>query len=422
MAIIGFDDQTQRPEGESKPLSSEETAKLLNSIEQARKNLYLSPERLAKMEATYGVTVVHDFNDEYHLTDEEREAQNNYYKLFSRLNKCKRKYRKINEFVDCARISLQCLQAVAENNTVYSVDEFMSKAMKEKLVVNGWFYPRYNGRDRKQISWDYISEFILTDRPSEELLKQNSNENEFLTDEERLNRVDDLFDEGEFEKLFEPVSEEQAFKEDYHVIDIDEEDMFDYPSTAIIASKDDTKSFIKQAPELLVLIKELRREMKSEDQLRRFVSDIRLDDIEAIEDYDNKRGFISDSDIPEFKGDITSSKDYHKYMRALEMYERTQIKENYAGQMRTREEINELKLKEALESAGWNIRVLYDNKEREKKLKRAAKADKAREKRLKEQLTKVQNRSKRRMGMEEDDIVSSKKKKNKKKKKKSEDD
>ena len=55
------------------------------------------------------------------------------------------------------------------------------------------------------------------------------------------------------------------------------------------------------------------------------------------------------------------------------------------------------------------------------KLEKLRKADKKREKKLKEQLTKVQNRSKRRMGMDVDDEVSKKKKK-KKKKKKSEDD
>ena len=154
----------------------------MKSIDEARKNLYIPPARLEKMESTYGVSIVHDFGDEYHLTDEEREAQNNYYKLFARLNKCKRKYRKINEFVDCARISLQCLQAVAENNTVYTPDEFMSLVMKEKIIVNGWFYPKYNGKDRKQLSWDYITEFILGDADSKELLKQKSFDYESLVD------------------------------------------------------------------------------------------------------------------------------------------------------------------------------------------------------------------------------------------------
>ena len=421
MAIIGFDDQVQKPEGEEKKLSGEETFKIIKSIEEARKNLYISPERLAKMEESYGVVVVHDFGDEYHLTDEEREAQNNYYKLFARLNKCKRKYRKINEYVECARISLQCLQAVADNNTVYTPNEFMAMVMKEKIIVSGWFYPKYNGRDRKQLSWDYITDFILSDTPSEELLKQKSSENEFLTEAELEEEAKVLFSDEEYSKIFEAPDPEKIFKEEVHVIDLDTEVLDNDSNLAVIADKTETKELLKAAPELLILAKEIRREMKSTEQLSRYVSDIRMEDIETIEEYDSKRKFVSDSDIPVFTGDITSDKDYYKYLRELEQYENTQIKENYAGKMRTREEIKELQLKEALESAGWNIRVLYDNQLREKKLERAMKADKKREKKLKEQLTKVQNRSKRRMGIDIDD-QSKKKKKKKKNKKKSEDD
>ena len=417
MAIIGFDDQVQRPDGEDeKKLSGEETFKIIKSIDEARKNLYLSPERIAKMEATYGVSIVHDFGDEYHLTDEEREAQNNYYKLFARLNKCKRKYRKINEFVDCARISLQCLQAVADNNTVYSPDEFMRLVMKDKITVNGWFYPKYNGRDRKQISWDYMSEFILSDTPSEELLKQRSSDIEFLTEEKLEEETNLLFSNEELAEIFKQPDDAHIFRKEYHVIDTDDEDIDINDGIAVYATPSETKDFIKEAPELLILAKEIRREMKSTEQLSRYVSDIRREDIESIEEYDNKRNMVSDADMPVFKGDITNDKDYHKYLRELKLYEETQIKENYHGKMRTREEIKELQLKEALDAAGWNIRVLYDNQLREKKLKKAMKADKKRERKLKEQLTKVQNRSKRRMGIDIDDNGSSKKKKKKKKK------
>lgn len=422
MARIGFDDQTIRPDGEEKKLTGEETFKIIKSIDEAKKNLYLSPERLAKMEGTYGVSIVHDFGDEYHLTDEEREAQNNYYKLFARLNKCKRKYKKIDEYVDCARISLQCLQAVAENNTVYSQDKFMSLVLRDKITVNGWFYPKYAGKDRKQLSWDYISEFILSDIPSEELIKQKNTEKEFLTDEEFENEERVLFNEDELDYIFEEPDPDKVFREEVHAIDLDEEELTEDSNVAIYASRSETKEFIKSAPELLLIAKDIRKEMKSAEQLNRFVSDIRSDDIETIEEYDSKIKFVSESDIPEFKGDITNSKDYNKYLRALEEYENTQIKVNYCGKMRTPEEIKELQLKEALESAGWNIRALYDNQYREKKLKRAMKADKKREKKLKERLTKVQDRSKRRMGIDVDSEKASKKKKDKKKNKKSEDD
>ena len=269
-----------------------------------------------------------------------------------------------------------------------------------------------------QLSWEYITDFILSDTPSEELLKQKSFENEFLTEEELDEEAKVLFDEEEYRQIFEEPDPEKVFREEVHVIDLDEEELDETSSIAVYADRSETKELLKAAPELLILAKEIRREMKSSEQLNRYVSDIRMEDIEAIEEYDNKRNFVSDSDIPEFTGDITSDKDYHKYLRALKIYEDTQIKENYAGKMRTREEIKELQLKDALDSAGWNIRVLYDNQLREKKLKRAMKADKKREKKLKEQLTKVQNRSKRRMGIDIDDEKSSKKKNKKKKKNK----
>lgn len=423
MAIIGFDDQIQRPEKEEKKLSAEDTFKLMKTIEEAKKNLYISPERRAKMEEGYKKVVVHDFGDEYHLTDEEREAQNNYYKSFAKLNKCKRKYRKINEFVDCARISMQCLQAVAENNTVYDTDEFIALALKGKIQINGWFYPKYNGRDKKQLSWEYISEFILSDTPSTELLKRKNLDDDIRDEEDIEEDLKTLFSEEELERILKIDDPDEVFKEEVHVIDLDEEDMSDFSNIAVYADKDETKDFLKLAPEVLIRLKEERREMKSNDHLNRFISDLRMDDIETIEKYDNKHKIFSDSDIPVFTGDITNDKDYHKYLKALKDYSETQIKVNYNGVMRTEEEIKEIKLKDALDSAGWNIRRLYDNQEREKKLQKAMKADKKREKQLKEQLTKVQERSKRRMGMDVDDVKSSgKKKKKKKNKKKSEDD
>ena len=417
MAIIGFADDLDRPKGEEeKKLSGEEIVKMETMLESGRKSLYISPQRLAMMEATYGTVVVHDFGDDYHMTDEERESQNHYYQLFRKLNKCKRKYRKIDEFVDCARIAMEALDMVAENNSVYEPEKFKSLVLKGKLIVNGWFYPRYTGRDRKQLNWEYISDFILSDRPSEELLKKPSEE-EFMTESEIEEESKRLFGEGELESLLDPIDSEKEFKENVHVFDPDQDEIADDSSITLIAESKETKAFLKAAPELLILAKDMKRQMKSQEQLNRFVSDIRMDDIERIEEYDSKMQFSSSSDIPSFKGDITNSKDYHRYLRELEMYERTQIREEYNGKFRTKEEINELELKDTLERAGWNIRALYDNKDKEKRLNKALKADKKREKILKKQLTQVQERSERRMGTYVESYGSSKGKKKKKKKK-----
>ena len=113
-----------------------------------------------------------------------------------------------------------------------------------------------------------------------------------------------------------------------------------------------------------------------------------------------------------------NDEDYKRYMMELNEYERTQIKVNYNGKMRTQDEIDEIELKDMLEEAGWNVRNLYKNKEKEKKLKKAIKKDRKREKELKKQLLNIQNRNKKRKG---EDIEFDSKKKNKEKKKKKKD-
>ena len=414
MAIIGFDNQVeQQPE---KEISEAEKIKMHNQVEEAQKSLYLSPKRLAEIEADYdeGV-VVHDFGDDYHLSDKEREEQNIFYKQFRKLVKCKRKYRKLDEYVECARISLACLNAVAEKNTVYDPEKFKVLVLKGKIVIEGWMYPKYTGRDRKKLNWDYITEFILSDKDPYELVKPR--ETEFYTEDDLEELSETLFDEGELDKIL-TVDEDKFFSEVSKSFDPEEDKISDDSTIALVNTDKENKRLLKFAPELLDVAKDIRRELKSSSQLNRYISDIHLDDLQRISEYDAKMSFASKSDIPEFTGDILNNDDYERYMHQLDEYERTQIKHNYCGKMRTEEEIQEIQLKEALESAGWNIRVLYDNEEKRRKLERARKADKKREEKLRKQLTAVQNRSKRRMSDYDNGGFCKKKKKHSKGKKK----
>ena len=120
------------------------------------------------------------------------------------------------------------------------------------------------------------------------------------------------------------------------------------------------------------------------------------EDYEYIAKIDRDRGYVSDSDIPKFKGDIMNDDDYNRYMYELDRYEKDHIKENYRGKMRTIGEIEEIELKNALEEAGWNLRALYREKDKEKKLRKAYKADKKREEELKKKLTAIQSRQEKR--------------------------
>ena len=76
-------------------------------------------------------------------------------------------------------------------------------------------------------------------------------------------------------------------------------------------------------------------------------------------------------------------------------------------------------LKEELSKAGWDVKNIYYNKEKEKKRKLEDKRDKKKEKRLRKELSKITDRRNRRNGnYTEGDLVNKKKKKHKKSSKK----
>lgn len=372
-------------------------------------SVYIPERRIQQMKDEYDCVVVHDFGDVYHLSEEERIAKNKFYEAFKRFSKCKHKYRKLDEYVKAMREAIKCLDFVAENNGVYPPEEFKKLFFRNKIYINGLVFPEFKGREKKNISWDYLTEFILSDADPKEILPRKKDDEIYTSDDyEELEEV--LFDQGELERVLAPESEEDIYRKNLF-FDVDEDKP--HGDTAILLDRKQSKKMIKAQPEFLYEIKEMRRENRKIDKLSRFVYDLTSDDIEAIADYDRDHNYQSSSDIPEFKGDMTKDSDYRRYLMKLEEFEQTQIKDNYHGKLKTLEQIKELELKQFLESHDWNIRNLYENKDKEEKLRRIQKKEKKREKELRKKLIEVQNRRKRRMG---EDIQDEKKSKKKKKK------
>ena len=375
------------------------------------KMVRLKPEREEKIKAEFDCVVVHEFGDEYHLSEEERIAKNKFYEAFKVFSKCKHKYRKLDEYVVAMREALKCLDFVAENNGVYPPDKFKKLFFRDKIFINGLTFPQFKGRERKNISWEYLTEFIMSDRPAEEINPRND-ENIFSSDD--LEEMEDvLFAEGELEAILEPDSDEEEYRKNLF-FDVETQDPGD-DNVVIFLDPKTSRKLIKKQPEFLYEIKEMRRANLKKEKLSRFVYDLTYDDISQIAEYDKLHGYYSSSDMPEFKGDMTNDDDYNRYLMELEEWEKTQIKQDYHGKLKTEEEIAEIELKQTLESHGWNIRNLYGNKEKEEKLRKIMKKDKKREKAIRKKLVEVQTRRKRRMG---EDVDVTPKKKGKKKKKK----
>jgi hypothetical protein len=351
--------------------------------------------------------MVHDFGDDYHMSEEERLKKNRYYEVFAEIRKCKHKYRKIEDYIKTFRKVYNCIRVVAEDNGIYDPDEFVAKVLSKDIEIFGLSFPKYIGKDKKTLNWEMVLEYILnSEKNPRDLVKKTILDN----DDTDLDNPSELFDEETW-NILNSLSNEEDVSETY----------FNPEDETFIerASDKENKKFIKSNKELMFAIKDFikeERKLKSDEyRLQSFVYSMTSDDFDYISDLDKKRGYESDDDIPEFKGDIMNDSDYKLFLYKLEEYEDNKIRELYKGKWKTKSEINEIEVKDALEEAGWNIRALYREKEEEKRLMKAYKRDKQREKELKRKLLQIQKRQDKRTS---EKIEFKGKKKSKKKKKK----
>ena len=286
------------------------------------------------------------------------------------------------------RIALKCLDKVAENNGIYDPEKFKIMYLRGEIEITGLKFPKYKGRDKKNLSWDYIAEFIVSDRDPEELLPKES---EILTNDDIEVYKNILFTPEQLERLEKSCKEHDDEIERPFDPDIDDPEEF---GVAEVMSKKEMKKFLKAQPESLYIMKEIKRGQKAAEKLDSMVYDLVLDDLEMIAKYDEKHGYESSSDMPKLHGNILKKKDFKKYMYELDEYEKDNVRVNYGGKMRTIGEIREAELKAALEKDGWDIRALYGNREKEKKLKQARKRDEAEKRKLKRKLAEIDKRNK----------------------------
>ena len=352
-----------------------------------------------KIEKDYESVVVHDFGDDYHLSEEEKAEKFQYYEAFKKLRRCKKKYRKLPEYIKAMRLCMETLDIIANNNGVYPPDKFKKMVAKKTIKVYGLDFPKYIGKDRKSVNWEFVAEAIADPNVPLSLFEKN---------EEESFDIDDVDDIEEYRKMM--------FGEHYESIFVNppthEEVMSDKRYHVKKSSNKEQKDFYSMFPEMQLAAKEMKRKIDRRHDIESYVYSIGESDFEYIERLDQKRG--TGLDIPKFKGNILSKKDYDKYMHELEEFYRENVKISYRGKNRTLDEIRMSKLRDAFEDAGWNIRAMYKYGKQEKQEEKKRKEDKKKEKKLKKKLLAIQNRRGKKNEMTKD----SGKKKNKGKSKK----
>ena len=417
MVKLGFEnEQPEEIEFTDEQSAQSKVDSIKKKIEKQNLSIYIPEERRIEFLKEYEYVAVNDFGDSYHLSEEEMKKRNANYEVFSEFRKVKHKYRKVDQFVDAMREALKVLDFIAEHNGVFDPLKFKKKFMRGDIEIVGLYLPKFIGKEKKYMSMDFLSEFILSDEPSSELLKKPD---EIFTDEELKDKFKVLFTKEEIEKILEEPTEDEIIKDACEFDPDDEKERYER-NIAYEITKKELKNILKEHPDFIKVIKDSKTAMTSIANLgSRFAYDITEDDFEFLERYDRKKmASYSKGVMPKFKGSIMKDKDFDRYMLELEEWENDNVYEDYHGKNKSLSEIEDIEFKTKLEEYGYNIRNLYDNKKVERKVKQQIKRDKKREEKLKQRLLDIQ---KRRKMTDSKDILKQKKKMHKAKKKQKKD-
>ena len=218
----------------------------------------------------YECGVVNEFGDDYHMSEEEREKTNKFYKTFREFAVTKKRYRNVEEYVKVMRMAMKCLDAVAEDNGFYSPEKFKKMFMEDKIQINGLTLPALKGRESKAIDWKYLAEFILSDEPVENI--STKKDDTIYTEEELEELENTLFDTNELDEILTPLTEEEERMETMF-IDEDDEEEASKRFAAIELTNKQMKKIVKAMPEIVYGVKEARRDNTRINNASRFIYD-----------------------------------------------------------------------------------------------------------------------------------------------------
>jgi hypothetical protein len=346
-------------------------------------NEYIPPEELAKMRETYSQVVVQDFEDDYHMSREEREAQRKRYSKFFHLRRnYTKKIRRLDKYIEACRLVVEIVMDTAEKNGVMDPDEFILKVLQGKLKIAGLTIPKYQGKGKKTLNWDYIIEYILNpNRDIDELLKSQSTskcrEEEVKEEKEvDIDEVKQYMGEATYNEFAKRI---MSYKAPTKASYTSGDGGFVLPET-----KRQRKALVKHFPGYEKMIREMDHDSKRE---KTYLWQIQEDDLKWIREFQDERDRKLGDVRPEFNGSLMDEEAVSRYMFEMEQWEKQHNLVKYGENTITEAQKEELEYKKMLEENGYNLRNLYGNKERQKKLEKTRAAQKKQIKSLKKMLS-----------------------------------
>jgi hypothetical protein len=352
------------------------------------KNTYIPPEEIEALRERYSQVVVQDFEDDYHMSREEREALRERYSKFFRLKRnFTKKIRRLDKYIEACRLVVEIIMDTAENNGVMESDEFISKVLTGEIQIAGLTIPKYQGKGKKTLNWDYVLDYIMDpSKDINELLKSQtvSRCRENTTEEKKEETIEDLKeylgDEG-YEQLRQMI-------ENYHPVMTASNSG---PDSVVPASRKLRKVLMKQFPGYDKMLREMSEDSKRE---KSYIWQIQESDLKWIREFQDERDRKLGDVKPEFHGSLMDEDAVSRYLFEVEQWEKQHNLVKYGENTITEAQKEELEFKKILEENGYNLRNLYGNKERQKKIEKTRAAQKKQIKSLKKMLTELKTKQK----------------------------
>ena len=385
------DEEALLHQQEDKELSKDEIGKQV--MRRALDKIKLSASQLDDLTNQYSFAITQDFNDVYHMTEEDRETMRNLTEPINEFKqKFSRKIRKLDKYVEAVRGWWDVVVFYSTHNApLWEPEDFQNAVLKGDIIIDNLYFPEYTGKGKKRIDWDTIvTEYIQGDRDPKELLKQGDRVDD-NTEQKILARMSDeeqivyLFgSKDEFDKIMEPPTEEELIRWSRAIDDLNVDD-----NVGSTLTKKESKQLQKLIPTTYRNIKE---SLKVNAKARRIYNDVNLSDMEWIEEYDEKMFKKNHGAIPVWDGKM---KHYKDFMDAMDQWEYENILIEYNGRYMSQEEIDELETRDfVINTMGSKANVVFRDKDEEKFLKRLERHDKRKKKKIKKLLSEIHDREK----------------------------
>lgn len=350
-------------------------------IEHELKDVYIPEAEMKYLREAYSKSVVQDFEDIYHFSKSERERYMEEHRKIFELNQSRFKVNKLSTYIKKWRMCMDIINDIARHQCVFTVEEFTIKTLRKEITISGLTFPKYIGKDKKTINWDFVAQYMVDLSKDPDELDVLFAPQSFIEDENSEIRpmpiVQEIMDNPE---KFDDDENADLSEEEFKARRVKE------------LSKKEVKRLTKFNPDIAKSAKEIKKRIIQKHKVTtgRYEDNILEEDFGIIKNKDRKR--MQATAYPKFKGCILDDDDFEDYMRECEEWERENTLYEYNGKYRTADEIDEIELKQTLEKAGWDLRKAFVDKSAKEKEKKRKKREKKKEKEIKNLLANIKKK------------------------------